>query len=234
MHGTNAVVGLLRSSHRVAALYVRERDVPEAIRVAAGERRVSVTEVPSRELDRMSAGARHQGVVARLVAYDYVELEDLVAAPGRGAVVLDGVVDPRNLGAIVRSARAAGVRGVVLPHDRSAHVTTTAAIASAGTVFEVPIARVTNLARAIERLKRAGMWTVGLATEADMRLGDLPPLDEPAVVVGGEGAGLRRLVRERCDFVARIPMAEGLDSLNASVAAGVALYELWMRSRDGV
>lgn len=232
--GVNAVVGLLRSAHPVTEVLVRGGDVPGEIAAEIARSTAPVTEIAAGEMERLAAGARHQGVAARVGGFGYVSLEDVVAAPGRGAVVLDGIMDPRNLGAIVRSARAAGVRGAVLPRDRSAAVTAAAVAASAGTVFGLPVARVTNLARALEALKEAGMWIVGLAADAERVLTDLPGIDDPAVVVGAEGEGLRRLVRERCDFLARIPMAASVESLNVSVAAGVALYELLLRDRDGV
>lgn len=232
--GVNAVVGLLESAHPVLSVHVGPGRRPDALARALTDAQAPVTEVPAAELDRLAGGGRHQGVVARAGGYRYATLDGVVAAPGRGAVVLDGVMDPRNLGAIARSARAAGVRGLVLPQDRGAPVTAAVATASAGTVFGLAVARVANLTRAMQELKDAGMWTVGLAPGADRTVAQVPDLEEPVVVVGGEGEGLRRLVRERCDFLARIPMAGAVESLNASVAAGVALYELLGRRRDVV
>lgn len=233
--GVNAVLGVLRSAHPVTEVLVRRGDEPgEEIAAEITRSGARVAEIPAGDMERLTAGGRHQGVAARVGAFGYVSLEDVVGAPGRGVVVLDGIMDPRNLGAIVRSARAAGVRGLVIPRDRSASVTAAAVAASAGTVFGLPVARVTNVARAMEALKDAGMWIVGLAAGADRVLAELPTMDDPVVVVGAEGEGLRRLVRERCDFLARIPMAASVESLNASVAAGVALYELLLRARNGV
>jgi 23S rRNA (guanosine2251-2'-O)-methyltransferase len=232
--GVNAVLGLLQSGHPTARVYVRSGERPEALSTALARSDAVVTEASPAELERLAAGARHQGLVALARPFRYGRLGDVVATPGRGAVALDGIVDPRNLGAIARSARAAGVRGLVVPRDRSAPVTSVVATASAGTIFGLAVARVANLVRAMEELKEAGMWTVGLDASAERVVARLPPLDEPVVVVGTEGKGLRRLVRERCDFLARVPMAGPVESLNASVATSVALYELVLRGRDGV
>jgi 23S rRNA (guanosine2251-2'-O)-methyltransferase len=234
VYGVNAVLGLLRSAQPPAQVFVRGSEMSRDVAAEVARSGIRLIELSASEMERLAAGGRHQGVAARVSAFGYVSLEEIMGAPGRGAVVLDGIMDPRNLGAIVRSARAAGVRGVVLPRDRSASVTTAVVTASAGTVFGLPVARVTNLARAMQTLKDAGMWLVGLAARAERSLVDLPDMDDPVVVVGAEGEGLRRLVRERCDFLARIPMAGDLESLNASVAVGIALYELAMRRRDGV
>jgi 23S rRNA (guanosine2251-2'-O)-methyltransferase len=227
--GVNAVLGLLRSGHPDVHVYTAKGPPPEPLATALAERGVSVSVIGPAEMDRLTRGARHQGVAAKAERFEYVSIEDAVRAPGRGAIVLDGILDPRNLGAIARSARAAGVRGLMLPRDRSASVTAAVVTASAGTIFGLPVARVPNVARALGLLKDAGMWTVGLAPRADRFIDRLPTIPEPALVVGAEGGGLRRLVRERCDFVAGIPMAGPVESLNASVAAGIALYELLLR-----
>jgi len=234
VYGVNAVLGALRSTHSTVCVYVGPKRAPDDVTVEVARSGVRLEEVSTVELDRLSGGARHQGVAIRVRSFRYAPLEDVIATSGRGVVMLDGIMDPRNLGAIVRSARAAGVRGVVLPSDRSVAVTAVAAVASAGTVFGMAVARVPNLTRAMREVKDAGMWTVGLAADADRTLAQVPQLDEPALVIGAEGEGLRRLVRERCDFVARVPMSGPVESLNASVAAGVALYELVLRDRDGV
>lgn len=227
--GLNAVGGLLSSAHAVQRVYLRDGTVPVALAEMLAARGVGTTPASGEELDRLTGGGRHQGVAARAGSFRYSAVEDVISAPGRGAVVLDGIMDPRNLGAIVRSSRASGVRGLVIPQDRSAAVTAAVVTASAGTIFGVPVARVPNLARAMAALKEAGMWAVGLAADADSTVAEIPDLEEPALVVGGEGEGLRRLVRERCDFLARIPMAEAVESLNASVATAIALYELVQR-----
>jgi 23S rRNA (guanosine2251-2'-O)-methyltransferase len=179
----------------------------------------------------------HQGVAARLREFAYASLDDLLAratASGRPplVVVLDGLQDPHNLGAVIRSADALGVHGVVLPRDRSVGVTATVARASAGAVEHVPVARVTNLSRALEELKAAGLWVAAADPEADQVLWDAR-LDGPlAVVIGAEGAGVRPGVLKHCDLRLRIPMAGRVASLNASVSAALVLYEV-ARQRSG-
>jgi len=188
-------------------------------------------------LDRMTGGARHQGAVARYRTpppRSEAELAALVEAAGRNALllVLDGVTDPHNLGACLRSAEAAGVSAVVAPKDKAVGITPTVRTASAGAADRVPFFAVTNLARTLKALKEQGVWLVGLAgdTRDDyFRLDLAGPL---AIVVGSEGEGLRRLTREACDFVARIPMRGSVESLNVSVATGVALFEA-LRQRGG-
>jgi len=188
-------------------------------------------------LDRMTGGARHQGAVARYRApppRSETELAALVQAAGRDALllVLDGVTDPHNLGACLRSAEAAGVNAVLAPKDKAVGITPTVRTASAGAADRVPFFAVTNLARTLKALKEQGVWLVGLAgdTRDDyFRLDLAGPL---AIVVGSEGEGLRRLTREACDFVARIPMRGSVESLNVSVATGVALFEA-LRQRGG-
>jgi 23S rRNA (guanosine2251-2'-O)-methyltransferase len=181
-------------------------------------------------LDRMTGGARHQGVVARYNAPPPLPesaLAELVEKAGREAllVVLDGVTDPHNFGACLRSAEAAGVTAVVVPKDRAVGVTPTVRRASAGAADRVPIVAATNLARSLKMLKDAGVWLVGLAGDTPQSLYAVD-LDGPiAVVLGGEGEGMRRLTRESCDFLAHIPMRGDIESLNVSVATGIALFE---------
>jgi 23S rRNA (guanosine2251-2'-O)-methyltransferase len=181
-------------------------------------------------LDRMTGGARHQGVVARYNAPAPLQesaLPTLAEGAGRTALflVLDGVTDPHNFGACLRSAEAAGVTAVVVPKDRAVGVTPTVRRASAGAADRVPIVAAANLARALKLLKEAGVWLVGMVGDTQQSLYAVD-LDGPiAVVVGGEGEGLRRLTRENCDFLARIPMRGDIESLNVSVATGVALFE---------
>ncbi|MEO7325647.1 MAG: 23S rRNA (guanosine(2251)-2'-O)-methyltransferase RlmB [Dokdonella sp.] len=181
-------------------------------------------------LDRMTGGARHQGVVATYNApppLPEAALAELIAKAGRDALilVLDGVTDPHNFGACLRSAEAAGVTAVVVPKDRAVGVTPTVRRASAGAADRVPIVAATNLARALKGLKDAGVWLVGLAGDTPQSIYSVD-LDGPiAIVLGGEGEGMRRLTRESCDFLAKIPMRGDIESLNVSVATGVALFE---------
>jgi 23S rRNA (guanosine2251-2'-O)-methyltransferase len=199
----------------------------ERLARAAGAK---VREAPRQKLERLAGTDRHQGVVAVVADFRYAELEDLLAAAAASGrppllVVLDGVEDPHNLGAIIRSALALGAHGVVIPKDRAVGVTPAAAKASAGAVERCPVARVTNVAKTLEALKGAGVWSVALAADGDRPLGQVDLKGPTALVLGSEGEGLRPLVRKTCDLSASIPMTGGLDSLSVSASAAVALYE---------
>jgi 23S rRNA (guanosine2251-2'-O)-methyltransferase len=181
-------------------------------------------------LDRMTGGARHQGVVARYNApapLPESELPRLVEEGAGGALflVLDGVTDPHNLGACLRSAEAAGVAAVIVPKDRAVGITPTVRRASAGAADRVPLVSATNLARTLKILKDAGVWLVGLVGDVETSFYSVDLKGPIAIVLGSEGEGMRRLTREACDFVAKIPMRGGVESLNVSVATGIALFE---------
>lgn len=225
--GVRPAIEALRAG-RVTALAVstrRRSGLSELLELAA-RRRVRLRRVERAELDRLAGGAAHQGVAATVRALDACSVADLVAARTPPlVVVLDGIEDPRNLGAVARTVDAAGGSGLVLPERRAAPVTGAAVKASAGALAHVRLAAVVNLARAIEELQAAGVWTIGLDAAADRSLYDLDLRLPSAFVVGGEGRGLRRLVRERCDWRAALPMRGQVSSLNASVAVGVALFE---------
>ena len=236
IYGINPVLEALRAG-RATALRVGPRGggrIHELLALAA-ERGVTVQRVQPDVLDRLAKGGVHQGVVADAddAVGDY-SVEELVrgAAGQPLIVVLDGIEDPHNLGAILRTADAAGVDGVVVQNRRAAALGGAAAKASAGAVAHVKIAQVVNIARAIEELKESGVWTVGLAGDADTMYDAIDFTIPTAVVVGAEGTGLRRLVREKCDFIAQIPMRGHVSSLNVSVATGVVLYEA-VRQRTG-
>jgi len=228
--GRNSVAEALRARTPAVGLYVMTSvDADERVReagVLARERGLPTYEVSKPELDRMTRGAVHQGLALQVPPYQYAHLDELVAADGEPVLVaLDGVTDPRNLGAIVRSVAAFGGHGVIVPERRAAEVTASAWKASAGTAATVPVARVPNLARALASLRRSGFAVVGLAADGDAGPDDFPFAEGPLVlVVGSEGRGLSRLVRESCDALLSIPMAPGVESLNVSVATGIALY----------
>jgi 23S rRNA (guanosine2251-2'-O)-methyltransferase len=228
--GPNAVEGVLRADAPVERVVVAGGRASETLVALARARGVRCEVADRATLDRLAETPHHQGAVAVVPPYRYAAFEE-VARSGRGVLVLDSVQDPRNLGAILRTARAAGSGGVVLPQDRSVGVTSVVAAASAGCLFGLRIARVPNLVRAMEGLKAAGYWLVGLVPGAERSLFALPDVEPPALVVGGEGAGLRQLVRRTCDFEVALPMAPGVESLNVSVATGIALYELVVRPR---
>lgn len=234
--GRNSVVEALREGVPVNALYVAEgaeRDgrLREAFQLAA-DKGVNLLEVSRNELDRMTGGAVHQGLAARIPAYEYAHPDDLLdAAKESGAppliVVLDHVTDPRNLGAVIRSAAGFGAHGVVIPERRAAGMTASAWKTSAGAAARIPVAQTVNLTRQLKAYQDAGCMVVGLAAEGDVSLPDLDLADGPlVVVVGSEGDGLSRLVAETCDQLVSIPMAGQLESLNAGVAASVALYAI--------
>jgi 23S rRNA (guanosine2251-2'-O)-methyltransferase len=179
-------------------------------------------------LDRKAEGMRHQGILcyaAEMDAYDSEEILDRAKSPGL-LVVLDGVEDPHNLGAILRSAEAAGADGVFLPRHRSAGLSAAAVKASAGAASHIKVARVANLAQLIESLKKRGYWVVGLDAASDLPIWKLDLSGPTALILGNEGSGLHRLVREKCDFTASLPIHGNVSSYNVSVAAGIALYEV--------
>lgn len=234
--GRNPVVEALREGVPASTLYVQQfidndERVREALRLAAERGGINLMEAPRPELDRMTNGLNHQGLVLQVPPYEYAHPEDLVAGAHDAGqdpliVALDGVTDPRNLGAVVRSVSAFGGHGVVVPERRAAGMTAGAWKTSAGAAARTPVARATNLTRTLEAYKKAGIAIVGLAADGEAEIGELKALAGPVViVVGSEGKGLSRLVGETCDFRVRIPMPGGTESLNAGVAAGVVLYE---------
>lgn len=234
--GRNAVVEALRagvpaSSVSVATRIDADDRVREILRTAAA-RGLPLLEVTKPELDRLTGGAVHQGVVLQVPPYEYLDVQDLLdAAHAAGhvplVVALDGVTDPRNLGAVLRSAGAFGADGVLVPERRAAGVSAAAWKVSAGAAARVPVARATNLVRALTTLKEAGCFVVGLDGEGPGEIGTLELATSPLVLVAGsEGKGLSRLVRETCDLVVAIPIASAVESLNAAVATGIALYEV--------
>jgi 23S rRNA (guanosine2251-2'-O)-methyltransferase len=229
VYGGNAVAELLRGGQPVVRLCLGRGPREAELASAARRRGIPVETLDRSTLDRLAGSPHHQGAVAVIPSFPYVPLEQVLEAGS--ALLLDGIQDPRNLGAILRAARAAGVGGVVLPRDRSSPVTPVAVAASAGLALDLPVARVTNLVRAGEALKEGGFWLLGLVPRDGQRLDRLEVPARPALVVGGEGEGIRPLVRRSCDFLVTIPMAAGVESLNVAVAVGVALYEVLLRGK---
>jgi 23S rRNA (guanosine2251-2'-O)-methyltransferase len=238
--GRNSVVEALRARIPVTAVYVAEgaeRDgrLREAFRLAA-EHGTSLLEISKGELDRLTGGAVHQGLAARIPSYEYAHPDDLLdRASELGEppliVALDSVTDPRNLGAVVRSAAGFGAHGVLIPERRAAGMTAAAWKTSAGAAARIPVAQAVNLVRQLKAYQDAGCMVIGLAADGDVSLPDLDLGDGPlVVVVGAEDSGLSRLVTETCDQIVSIPMSGNLESLNAGVAASVALYAV-SRSR---
>jgi len=240
--GRNAVVEAVRAHVPTQTIYVAEGaerdDRLREVFQSAAERHLAVLEVTRLELDRMTGGAVHQGIAARVPPYDYAHPDDLLQAAREAAepaliVALDGVTDPRNLGAVVRSAAGFGAHGVVVPERRSAGMTAGAWKASAGAAARMPVARATNLTRQLKAYAAEGLMVAGLAADGEVALPELDLADGPLVlVVGSEGRGLSRLVTETCDVRVSIPMSSRLESLNAGVAAGIALYAIAQRRRQ--
>lgn len=231
--GRHAVVSMLegdRPVNKVWLLRALEKDplYAQVRRLAKGKG--AIVQLTERgKLDALTGGENHQGIVASAAAHKYLELSDLIVKAKEHQdpliVLLDGIEDPHNLGAIIRSAECAGAHGIVITQRRSASLTGVVEKTAAGALEYMPIARVVNLVRAIEELKDAGFWVVGAEASGDRWIYDVDLKGAIALVIGGEGAGMHRLVTEKCDFVAKLPLLGKTTSLNASVAAGVMLYE---------
>lgn len=234
--GRNAAVEAMRAGIPVEKIYVAVRldadDRTREIFALAAEHAYDILEVGRNQLDQIAGGTTHQGIALAVPPYAYADAEDLLdTAADSGTppliVALDGVTDPRNLGAVLRSAAAFGAHGVLIPERRAAGVTASVWKVSAGAAARVPVARATNLVRALTEMKKAGCFVVGLDAGGDVSVRDLAYAADPLVlVVGSEGKGLSRLVRETCDAVASIPIGSDTESLNAAVAAGITLYEV--------
>lgn len=232
--GKHPVLEALRSGREINKLWFAEsaqKNLTLPITVEAKKLGIIIQHVDKRKLDQMVPGVQHQGVVAQAAAYRYADIDEMLAkAQSRGEdpflLILDEIEDPHNLGSILRTAECTGAHGVIIPKRRSASLNATVYKTSAGAVEHVPVARVTNLAQTIESLKKQGVWIAGAdaAAEQDVYQSNFSlPL---AVVIGNEGKGMGRLIREKCDFLIKLPMRGQLNSLNASVAAGVLMYEI--------
>lgn len=232
MYGRRPVLAVLEEGRSVRRLLLARGghgDVVDDIVRRAREAGIPFDLLDRAALDRTAGGGNHQGAIALLAARDYADYEQVIAAAGPAAFLLflDNIQDPHNLGAILRTAHALGVDAAILPRRGGVGLTATVAKASAGAVDRIPVCRVGNLRRAIDQARDAGLWITGLDPEGDRSFGDLDFTGPGGLVVGAEGHGLRRLVREGCDFVARIPMGRiSAGSLNASVAAGIVLFEV--------
>jgi len=226
-HAVEEALTAVRALDRIVIARGRHGERVEAIVRLAKSRGVPVRFEDRQQLDRLTGTHAHQGIAALAAAKPAAELEDLLRAGGeRGLlVVLDGVEDPRNLGAIIRTALAAGAQGVVIPERRSAGLSDTVERASAGSLAHLPVARVKNTVRAMEEMKEAGYWLVGLDERAEKSYTSADLKGRTGIVLGGEGEGLHELTRKRCDFLVSIPTAGPVRSLNVSVAAGIILFE---------
>ena len=233
IEGRNAVLETFRSGRSVDRLYVLDgcQDGPvKTIMREARKQKTVINYVEKSRLDHLSETGKHQGVIAIAAAYEYSTVEQMLEnARSRGEapflILLDGIEDPHNLGAIIRTANQAGAHGVIIPKRRAVGLTATVAKASAGALNYTPVARVTNLVSTMESLKKEGLWFV-CADMGGTSMYDLDLKGSIGLVIGSEGEGVSRLVRETCDFIAAIPMKGEIDSLNASVAAGILAYEI--------
>ncbi len=239
IEGRNSVIEALRSGRTIDKVFVLDgcQDGPVRTIVREAKKHGALLSFVSKDrLNQLSQTGKHQGVIAYAAAYDYSEVDDMLAlAEERGEapflLLLDGIEDPHNLGAIIRTANIAGAHGVIIPKRRAAGLTATVAKTSAGALNYTPVAKVTNLAKTIEELKEKGMWFVCADMDGDLMY-DLNLTGPIGVVIGSEGQGVSRLVKEKCDYIAGIPMKGEITSLNASVAGGVLAFEI-VRQRLG-
>ena len=233
LEGRNAVIEAFRAGKTIDKLFVlehcQEGSMNTIIREAKKKDTI-INYVKKERLDQMSETGKHQGVIAYVAAYDYATVDDILERAREKdeqpfIIVLDNIEDPHNLGAIIRTANLAGAHGVIISKHRAAGLTATVAKASAGTINYTPVAKVTNIAKTIEKLKDEGLWFV-CADMGGTRMYDLDLKGPIGLVIGNEGEGVSRLVKEKCDFIASVPMFGDIDSLNASVATGVLAYEI--------
>lgn len=233
IEGRNAIIEAFRAGRSVDKLFIQEHTKEGSMNTLIREAKKTKTlikYVPKERLDQISETGHHQGAVAFVAAYNYAEIDDLFAkAEEKGEspffIILDEIEDPHNLGAIIRTANLAGAHGVIVPKNRACGLTATVVKASAGAINYTPIVKVTNIAQTIEALKEKGMWFVCADMDGETMY-DVDLTGSIGLVIGNEGKGVSRLVKEKCDFVARIPMSGDIDSLNASVATGVLAYEI--------
>lgn len=233
IEGRNAVIEAFRSGREIDRVYILDgcKDGPVlTVKREAAKRNVQIKYVTRERLDQLSETGKHQGVIASAAAYAYARIEDMLALAEKRKeppflILLDNIEDPHNLGAIIRTANLAGAHGVIIPKNRAVGLTAAVARTSAGALNYTPVAKVTNLAKTIEELKDKGLWFV-CADMDGTKMYDLDLTGPIGLVIGSEGEGVGRLVKEKCDLAAAIPMKGDIDSLNASVAAGVLSYEI--------
>jgi len=234
IEGRNPVLEALRAGHPLIKIYILKTETSGPIRTiidTASHKGIPVNSVDSQALDRMAVTRNHQGVIAVVAEWRYATLDNILQNSSAKneqpfIVILDGVEDPQNLGSIIRTAEAAGVHGIIIPERRAVGLTAAVSRASAGAVEYLPVARVTNLTKTIRELKKAGLWFTGVEMDGKIEL-DQADLSGPiSLVLGGEGRGISRLVAEECDQIVRLPMWGRVNSLNVSVASGIAFYEV--------
>ncbi len=234
--GRNPVIEVLKSSRDINKIWVAENSLKgqaQQITKLAKERGITINFVPKKKIDQMVEG-NHQGVVAQVAAYEYVHVDDILkVAEERGELpfllLLDEIEDPHNLGSIMRTADAVGAHGIVIPKRRAVGLTATVAKSSTGAIEHIPVARVTNMARTIDELKEKGVWIVGTDAKGADDYRNLDGKMSIALIIGSEGKGIGRLIKEKCDFLIKMPMVGHVTSLNASVAASLLMYEVYRK-----
>lgn len=234
--GRNPVIEVLKSSRDINKIWVAENSLKgqaQQITMLAKERGITINFVPKKKIDQMVEG-NHQGVVAQVAAYEYVHVDDILnVAEKRGELpfllLLDEIEDPHNLGSIMRTADAVGAHGIVIPKRRAVGLTATVAKSSTGAIEHIPVARVTNMARTIDELKDKGVWIVGTDAKGADDYRNLDGKMSLALIIGSEGKGIGRLIKEKCDFLIKMPMVGHVTSLNASVAASLLMYEVYRK-----
>ncbi|NVN89435.1 MAG: 23S rRNA (guanosine(2251)-2'-O)-methyltransferase RlmB [Desulfuromonadales bacterium] len=237
--GVNPVREALRGARGVHELYVQSTATDhrlEKILELAREKGIKVIRREREDLTRMCGSSHHQGMALKVAPFPYADLDDIITSASQGGssgfvLVLDGIQDPHNLGALIRSAACAGANGVIIPKDRACGITPAAEKASAGAVETIPVAQVTNVVQALEALKKSRYWVYGITGEAESSLYSVAFSGNVALVIGSEGEGIRPLVRKQCDVLVSIPQYGGVGSLNASVAGGIALFEVARKLR---
>ncbi|KAA1039406.1 23S rRNA (guanosine(2251)-2'-O)-methyltransferase RlmB [Macrococcus equipercicus] len=232
--GRHAVKSAAASDREINKVFIQEGINKQQIKPILDllkERKIMVQQVPKSKLDQMS-DVPHQGIAAQISPYDYTELEDFIEAvkdKTATVMILDGLEDPHNLGSIIRTADAIGVDGIIIPKRRSVTLNATVVKASTGAIEHVPVMRVTNLAQTMDRLKEAGFWICGTDAQQSVDYRKMDADMPLAIVIGSEGEGMSRLVKEKCDFLVHLPMVGHVNSLNASVAAGLLMYEVYRK-----
>ncbi|WP_226530311.1 23S rRNA (guanosine(2251)-2'-O)-methyltransferase RlmB [Metabacillus niabensis] len=234
--GRNPVIEVLKSTRDINKIWVAENSLKgqaQQITKLAKERGITINFVPKKKIDQMVEG-NHQGVIAQVAAYEYVHVDDILnVAEQRGELpfllLLDEIEDPHNLGSIMRTADAVGAHGIVIPKRRAVGLTATVAKSSTGAIEHIPVARVTNMARTIDELKEKGVWIVGTDAKGADDYRNLDGKMSLALIIGSEGKGIGRLIKEKCDFLIKMPMVGHVTSLNASVAASLLMYEVYRK-----
>lgn len=235
--GRNAVLETLRTDRDIHKIWIQDginKGQISGILKVANERKIIVQTVAKQKLDQMIPKGNHQGVVAQIAAYQYAEVEAILEAAYKKqedpfVLILDELEDPHNLGSIMRTADAVGAHGIIIPKRRSVGLTATVAKASTGAIEHVPVARVTNLSQTIEKLKEQGLWIVGTDAKNSQDYREMDAKMPLGIVIGSEGSGISRIVKEKCDFLVKLPMVGHVTSLNASVAAALLMYEVYRK-----